>query len=352
MVAGWAKSAGVSTTRELKRPGRLVRALYPGDNITSLLLEARDEYGNPKRPDELITRAATSPADLTTGGWSVDLVTGALLDFLTSLAPPAASGELFRRAHTFRFDRNGVVVVPGMVAAATDTMWVAPGASIPARQLDTSSVASLTPHSTKVLTIFTREMIQSSNAEQIVRLHLGASVGAKIDAALFASAAATATASAGLLWGLSSLGASSGTTHDALRLDIGKLIDSVAPVGGNNLVFIGAPGVAAKMLADVGAQFPYPVLSSGALAAQTLVCVAADCLAVAVDPIPRIEASDTGTATLEDTTPLPIVSGTSTPAPNTRSLWQTDSIGLKLAMQLSFGLRHAAGVAMISGCTW
>jgi hypothetical protein len=339
-------------------PVRLAQACWPSDAVTPLLLAARDEYGAPIQLDDArqlrrVTRAATAPADLTTAGWAVDLATGALQDFLQSLAPPAASGELFRRAHMFQFNRNGVVVVPGLVAASTDTVWVKPGDPIPARQLDTSSVASLTPHSAKVLTIVTREMIEGSNAEAIVRLHLGASVGAKIDAALFGSAVATASSPAGLLYGLATLGASSGTAHDAMRLDIGKLIDAVAPVGGNaSLVFIGGPGVAGKMLADVGAQFPYPILSSGALAAQTLVCIAADCLAVAVDPNPRIDVSGAGTVTLEDTAPKPIVDGSSVVAPGTRSLWQTDSLAIRLTMQLSFGLRHASGIAMITSCTW
>jgi len=50
--------------------------------------------------------------------------------------------------------------------------------------------------------------------------------------------------------------------------------------------------------------------------------------------------------------PLPIVEGSSTVAPNTRSLWQTDSCGVRVILQLSFGLRHAAGVAMITGVNW
>src|SRR5215472_5520349 len=80
--------------------------------------------------------------------------------------------------------------------------------------------------------------------------------------------------------------------------------------------------------------------------------VATDALAVAVDPQPRISLADAATVTMEDTTPLPIVDGSSTRAPNTRRLWQTDSIGIRLTMQLSFGLRHTAGAAFISSVTW
>src|SRR5262249_60242456 len=82
---------------------------------------------------------------------------------------------------------------------------------------------------------------------------------------------------AGLLAGLSTLGASSGTTVDAMRLDIGKLADATAAVG-SDLVFVGAPGMAAKMRVGVGAQVPYPILSSGVGPAQPPPCVAARCL--------------------------------------------------------------------------
>jgi len=250
------------------------------------------------------------------------------------------------------FDGHGVLAIPGMIAAATDTPWVAPGSPIPVSQLSTSNTSTLVPHGIKVICVLTREMISGSNAEQVVRMALNASVGAKIDAALWASTRATATAAAGLLADLTSLTPSTGTTHDALRLDIGKLTDAVAPVGGTNLVFVGAPGAAAKMLADVGSQFPYAVLSSGALAAQTVVCVAPDALAVAVDPAPQIDVSRAGTGAMEDTTPLPIADASGTVAPNVRSIWQSDSLGIRLTMQLSFGLRHSSGAAFISSCTW
>jgi hypothetical protein len=328
---------------------RVAREVWEGDPATPILLERIIRATTPLL---MTTRSAVVPADTTTNAWASDLVTGSLADFLSSLAPPAASGELFRRSHMLNFTEHGVLVVPGITAASTDAPWVKAGDPIPVRQLNTSSVSSLVPHGIKVIDVLTREMVAGSHAEQVVRMALNASVGAKLDAAVFASTVATATASAGLLYGLATLGASSGTTHDALRLDIGKLIDAVAPVGGTNLVFVGAPGVAAKMLADVGAQFPYPILSSGALAAQTLVCISPDALVVAVDPTPQIDVDKGATVTMEDTTPLPLVDAGSTPAPNTRSFWQTDSLGIRMTMQLSFGLRHASGIAMISSCTW
>jgi hypothetical protein len=331
-------------------PHQLLQEDWPGDNATPILLDRIIT----KSEVVPVRRTATVPADSTTSGWAANLVAGSLAAFLTeSLAPATAASELFTRSHVFNFGAGvGVLTIPGLVAAASDTPWVAAGSPIPVRQINTANVVSLRPYSFKTICVLTHEMVQGSNAEQILRMHLGASVGQKLDAALFASTTTTAIAPGGLLAPLSTLGATSGTTADALRLDVGKLVDAVAPVAGTNIVFVAAPGAAAKMLGALGPQFPYPILTSGALAAQTVVCIAPDALAVAVDPTPQIDISQSATVTLEDTSPLALVDGSSTVAPGTRSLWQTASIGIKLTMQLSFGLRHASGAAMISGCTW
>jgi hypothetical protein len=82
--------------------------------------------------------------------------------------------------------------------------------------------------------------------------------------------------------------------------------------------------------------------------------VAVNALAVAADPVPRFEESNQATVHMEDTTPLPI----GTPgSPNViaapvRSLWQSDSVGVRLIMDVSWGLRATNSVAFVSGVTW
>jgi len=74
----------------------------------------------------------------------------------------------------------------------------------------------------------------------------------------------------------------------------------------------------------------YPVFVTNAVT-NTLIAVATRALAVSVDP-PSIEASDAGVFHMEDTTPLPIV------ANPTRSAWQTDSVGLRFRLPVSWAL--------------
>jgi hypothetical protein len=52
-----------------------------------------------------------------------------------------------------------------------------------------------------------------------------------------------------------------------------------------------------------------------------------------------------------ETAPLPIVDG-GTPTAPVRSLYQTDSIGLKLRVELAWGLRANGAIAWTQGVTW
>jgi hypothetical protein len=69
---------------------------------------------------------------------------------------------------------------------------------------------------------------------------------------------------------------------------------------------------------------------------------------------PSFVASDQATLHMEDTTPLAIgTAGTpNTVAAPVRSLFQTDSIGIRMTMDLNWALRRAGVVAFVSSVTW
>ena len=69
---------------------------------------------------------------------------------------------------------------------------------------------------------------------------------------------------------------------------------------------------------------------------------------------PRMEISDQATLHLEDTAPADIVSGPSgTPVPATpvKSMWQTDSLALRMIMKMNWILRRPV-VAWMTGINW
>ena len=84
-----------------------------------------------------------------------------------------------------------------------------------------------------------------------------------------------------------------------------------------------------------------------------MIALVGDALAVAIDPMPRIETSD-GPLLHIETAPAAIRTAGS---PNvvtvpTRSIWQHDCIALRLIMPVSWAMRASGGVAWIQGASW
>jgi hypothetical protein len=128
--------------------------------------------------------------------------------------------------------------------------------------------------------------------------------------------------------------------------DLAALAAAVAPVGGTQIAFVAAPGEALKIaLRSTGS--PPLVLASNGLAAKTVMAVALNALVVAIDPEPRFSVSKDAVYHAEDTAPEPI-SG----ANPVRSLWQTDTVGLRLMLDISWALRAPGSVAWVAGVTW
>src|SRR4029453_15135146 len=97
-----------------------------------------------------------------------------------------------------------------------------------------------------------------------------------------------------------------------------------------------------------------PVIKSGTVPAGTVILVDAADFVSATGDGPRWEISDQATLHEEETTPLPLAS---TGTPNTvaapqRSLFQTDSLALKLVMPVNWIMRRTGMVAYTTGVTW
>jgi hypothetical protein len=226
----------------------------------------------------MVTRAAVSPASSTGPGWADQLSQIGVAGLLTTLGPASAGSELLRRSLVLSFDRNAYIFVPGIVAAAGNTSFVGQSQPIPARQLDLSAGALLAPAKFATIVVLTRELIEGSNAELLVRQILNESVGAALDGALLDANGGTDTRPPGLLFGVGALTAASGGTIDAMRKDLGALAGAVAPVGGLNLAYVASPDVAVKIALAAGSEFRFPVLACGALASGTVICIALNAL--------------------------------------------------------------------------
>jgi hypothetical protein len=296
--------------------------------------------------EELLTRAATAPAMTTTTGWAAELAHRVVADGIEALGPASAGAQVLQRALVLAFDGAGSISAPGLVAEFGNAGWVAEGDPIPVRQLSTTA-AILSPHKLGAIAVLTRQMIQSSNAEQLIGDALMRAAGRMLDEVLFDANPADAARPAGLRNGVSTLTASANADPFAAFLeDLAALINAVAPVGGNGPYIIAAsPGRAALMAARAPGRESNVVFVGSSAIVNDVLAIAPAALVAALSPAPEIEVRNAATLHM-DTAPTAV--GSASPR---RSLFQTDSIGLKMRWPVTWALRDARGFAWTTP-TW
>jgi hypothetical protein len=306
------------------------------------------------RPVDLVLKAATAPATLTTSGWASQLASQAVADFVLNLGPVSAGAQLLKRGLSLNFSGSGAILVPTITAATSAAAFVTEAAPIPVEALAVSGPL-LSPRKFATITTFSREIFQHSTPtiESLTRAVLSESVAASLDAALLDAAAGDATRPAGLRNGVSATTASAATPDsDAMYEDLSTLAGIVAPVAGSSpIIFIASPrqATAIKMRQP---NFAFEVLSSSGLATGIVVAIASNCLASAIDPAPRIDSSFETAVHSEDTSPGAITLTGSTVSFPVRSLYQTDSIALRLRLEVAWLLRAAGGIAWTQSTLW
>jgi hypothetical protein len=310
------------------------------------------------RDAELIIKTATSPATMTTAAWAGSLAATAVADFLLSMGPASAGSTLLRRGLQLQFGGSAAIVVPGLVVSATNAGFVQEGAPIRVRKLALDG-PTLSPRKFATITTFTREIFSHSvpNIEALVRATLTESVALALDTALLDATAGDATRPAGLRYNIAAVGATSSNPVklEAMKEDIAKLAGAVVGVSGNApIIFVASPVQALALRLWAGSDFDFEVLASSALASGVVVAIASNALCSAIDPLPRFNISTETTLHEEDTTPLPLsTAGTpNTVAAPMRSLFQTDAIGVRMKLEVSWALRNAGGLSWLQGVNW
>jgi hypothetical protein len=303
---------------------------------------ARTHWGG-DRVAEYVLRAASSPAMTSTPGWAQELAP-VTLQFLASLSPQSAGADLLGRGIQLRFDGYKSISLPTIGQGQAG--FIGEGKAIPVVQFQTAPGVKLDPHKLALISTLTREMIESSNAEPIIRAVLIESAALGLDAVLFSANAATADSPAGLLNGITATTASTASPlTDAMLQDLSTLGGAIARVAGSNIAYVAAPEQAFG-LALRSPDFAYPVLASKALPAKTVIAIALDALVSGFDPVPQVEASRHPELVM-DTAP-----GDPTSGQQTISLLQTDKVALKMRMQAAWALRTPNALAYMTGVTW
>lgn len=320
--------------------------------------EARQRWRDDKAVD-LILRGATDPAATTTVGWADTYApTGIGGDLVISLAPTSASAAIRQRGMQVRLDGKSAIVLPNLVADATGASWVVQGAPIPVRDYAIAAGPTLLPTKLASISVFSREIFEHSTPliELVVRNTLAGSIGAATDAAMLDDAAADTSRPAGLRNGIAALTASAATpASEALAEDVADLVAAVAGVAANSpIMLVASPKQAARLRLWMRSVLPpYEVLASSGLADGVVVAIASNAVVSASNPLPRFDVAREPLLHM-DTEPTAIGTAGTPPtvAAPTRSLFQTDTIALRLIMEVSWGLLDANGVAWMESTTW
>jgi hypothetical protein len=159
--------------------------------------------------------------------------------------------------------------------------------------------------------------------------------------------------------------ASTGATHDAIVADIKGMVQSMTASNlGRRPVWIMHPSnlIALNMtLTAVGTPaFPetasnslygMPVVTSTTVPLDVVYLVDAAEMAIAFSG-PQFLGTDVASVHMEDTTPLPIVDGSGTAAAPVRSLYQTNSLGLRMTLETDWSMTRGGAVVTLTSVDW
>jgi hypothetical protein len=297
-----------------------------------------------------VVKAVSAPSDTTSASPLVRQIIPALIE---ALGPASAGAVLLGASLSLRFDTAGSISVPSITADPGLAQFVGQGAPLPVAQGAFAPPVVLTPRKLGAVLTLTSEMASASNAEAILSDLLTRSTALALDTALFSSNAGTAVAPPGLRNGINPLTASADPDPlNAMLADIEKLITVTAAITAEPPILVMSPSRA--IMAQLRAPHtlaPLRVLASAALAPADVLCVAPIALANATGDAPRVEEARDATVHMENV-PLAIIDGSGTLAMPTRSLWQTDSIGLRVIYPADWALRDVRGCSWLTATAW
>jgi HK97 family phage prohead protease len=337
----------------------------------------REIYGDDEQHRQAvmwIMRAATAPATTTAVGWAAELAQTTYAAFMEVLYPAAIYPRLAAKGLSLSFGPYGKILIP--TRATTPTIagsFVGEGLPIPVRQGLFSS-QTLTPKKMAVITTWTRELSEHSvpAVEGLLRDAIQNDTAISLDSVLLDANPATVVRPAGILNGVAGLTPTAAGGFTALVGDIKQISGALltgtkgnvrAPVWllnpqqANSIGLVAAPGAGVFPFRDEisqGRLGGWPVITSGTVPLGTVIALdAADFVAVGGDA-PRFEISDQATLVFDDTAPTDI--GTSgAPAvvgAPAKSMFQTDSLALRLILPTNWCIRRAGVVAWVAGVTW
>jgi hypothetical protein len=306
------------------------------------LAKCRELFPNDPGALAVVTKADQVVGTAAGTGWAAELVQQATMAFLSSLGPQSAASQLISRGVSISLAGVGSAVVPARSGSPSTVPFVADGSPIPLR-VQTIAPTTLSPKKLGVITAMSNSLARRSTALPIFEMLLKEDAAVGLDSAYFSANVGTSAAHQGLLYGLSAI-----TPFGSMSQDLAALASAVGAAGSGQVIFVTGPGRAATV----------PILSPNLTATVLGSLAVPEDRVIAIDPLsivhgfgsePEFLISNEAVTHMSDA-PLEIVSGTGpTTADPVRSMWQTDSVALRLLLDIGFGARRSGAVAFMDG---
>jgi Phage capsid family len=307
-----------------------------------IVRQSADRNARSTDPDvELVLRAASVPHSSSNTATLATI----RIALIAALVPTSAAARLIAQSLQLSFDGAYQINIPGLTIPRAN--WVPEGGAVPVEQGQSTAGAVIDPYKLATIIPFTRELVESSNIEAIMRQMLIESLGPAIDAALFSNAAGVPGLSPpGVLHNITPIAASASTGLAGMTADLGAIAAAIAPASGSGTPMLIAAPSQAVSLTLLAPREVWPVVMSAALPAGTVIAIVPEGLATVFD-LPELAMVRDATLHM-DTTPNSDLHS-SVPI---RSLYQTDSLALRLLQNASWALRSPTALAWVQGATW
>jgi hypothetical protein len=317
---------------------------------------AEEMWNDPQT--HLTVKAATAPADSVTSGWASQFGGSLVGSFAASLQQQSALFRLI--AAGMQVDLTGIksVLIPrrqGGPKPVGSIPWVAEGAPAPLRQIVLETVELGPLRRVEAIIPLTRELVERSDAENALGTAVREDLVASVDSTAFSTNTGAAQPS-GLLAGVTPNTASSATAKtDAMLEDLENLAGKIADAGGSgNVVYIMNPKqfVSAKLrLRQLGEQIT--IWPCASLTAKTVAAIEPLAFASTLGSVPRVELSNQAVLHME-TSPAQVstVGSPNVVAAGLRSLFQTDTVALKVIIEINWVMRQSGMVAVVNNVIW
>jgi hypothetical protein len=291
-----------------------------------------------------VIKASTSPAMTTVAGWAVELTGGVSVAPILELSPNSAFSQLAARPSVLKLDlTTGSMRLPNVSSGDLAGDFVGEASAIRVNKTALTSTG-IAPAKIGLITTFSRELARHSSFEEVIRSVISTDVWKTVDLNMFSANAGTAIKPPGLLYGVAAIAPSAAAGAAAVAADLAALAGAILyPL---DMLFLSNPATHLRALLLCPGAANIPWVESPFIPDRQIIGLDAGSLAVAGGSM-EFDSTEQGAVVLSDSTVVePFASM------QTDSMFQMALIGLRLLLDISWGLRAPGRLSHVDAIGW